>query len=236
MLKVSNLHVNYGGIKALRGIDISIEENKIVTLIGANGAGKSSTLRAIMGLVEKSEGKVEYNGEDLTNLHTKDIVKKGIVMVPEGRKVFDNLTVEENLILGAYTRTDVEGIKKDMNKIFDMFPRLKERHWQKAGTLSGGEQQMLAVGRALMVGPKVLMMDEPSLGLAPILVRDIFEIIKAIHNQGNTILLVEQNAKKALEVADYAYVLETGELVLEGEGSEVLRDDRVQKAYLGEAK
>ena len=236
MLKVSNLHVNYGGIKALRGIDISIEENKIVTLIGANGAGKSSTLRAIMGLVEKSEGKVEYNGEDLTNLHTKDIVKKGIVMVPEGRKVFDNLTVEENLILGAYTRTDAEGIKKDMDKIFDMFPRLKERHWQKAGTLSGGEQQMLAVGRALMVGPKVLMMDEPSLGLAPLLVRDIFEIIKTIHNQGNTILLVEQNAKKALEVADYAYVLETGELVLEGEGSQVLRDDRVQKAYLGEAK
>lgn len=236
MLKVSNLHVNYGGIKALRGIDISIEENKIVTLIGANGAGKSSTLRAIMGLVEKSEGKVEYNGEDLTNLPTKDIVKKGIVMVPEGRKVFDNLTVEENLILGAYTRTDAEGIKKDMDKIFDMFPRLKERHWQKAGTLSGGEQQMLAVGRALMVGPKVLMMDEPSLGLAPLLVRDIFEIIKTIHNQGNTILLVEQNAKKALEVADYAYVLETGELVLEGEGSQVLKDDRVQKAYLGEAK
>lgn len=236
MLKVSNLHVNYGGIKALRGIDINIEENKIVTLIGANGAGKSSTLRAIMGLVEKSEGKVEYNGEDLTNLHTKNIVKKGIVMVPEGRKVFDNLTVEENLILGAYTRTDVEGIKKDINNIFQMFPRLKERHWQKAGTLSGGEQQMLAVGRALMVRPKVLMMDEPSLGLAPILVRDIFEIIKTIHNQGNTILLVEQNAKKALEVADYAYVLETGELVLEGEGSQVLKDDRVQKAYLGEAK
>ena len=236
MLKVSNLHVNYGGIKALRGINISIEENQIVTLIGANGAGKSSTLRAIMGLVEKSEGKVEYNGEDLTNLHTKDIVKKGIVMVPEGRRVFDNLTVEENLILGAYTRTDVEGIKKDINNIFQMFPRLKERHWQKAGTLSGGEQQMLAVGRALMVRPKVLMMDEPSLGLAPILVRDIFEIIKTIHNQGNTILLVEQNAKKALEVADYAYVLETGELVLEGEGSQVLKDDRVQKAYLGEAK
>lgn len=222
MLKVSNLHVNYGGIKALRGINISIEENQIVTLIGANGAGKSSTLRAIMGLVEKSEGKVEYNGEDLTNLHTKDIVKKGIVMVPEGRRVFDNLTVEENLILGAYTRTDVEGIKKDINNIFQMFPRLKERHWQKAGTLSGGEQQMLAVGRALMVKPKVLMMDEPSLGLAPLLVRDIFEIIKTIHSQGNTILLVEQNAKKALEVADYAYVLETGELVLEGDRKSVV--------------
>jgi branched-chain amino acid transport system ATP-binding protein len=236
MLKVSNLHVSYGGIKALRGIDISIEENKIVTLIGANGAGKSSTLRAIMGLVEKAEGKVEYNGEDLTNLHTKDIVKKGIVLVPEGRKVFDNLTVEENLILGAYTRTDTEEIRKDVDKVYEMFPRLKERNWQKAGTLSGGEQQMLAVGRGLMVRPKILMMDEPSLGLAPLLVKDIFDIIKAIHAQGNTILLVEQNAKKALEIADYAYVLETGELVLEGIGSEVLKNDRVKEAYLGEAK
>lgn len=236
MLKVSNFHVSYGGIKALRGIDISIEENKIVTLIGANGAGKSSTLRAIMGLVEKAEGKVEYNGEDLTNLHTKDIVKKGIVLVPEGRKVFDNLTVEENLILGAYTRTDTEEIRKDVDKVYEMFPRLKERNWQKAGTLSGGEQQMLAVGRGLMVRPKILMMDEPSLGLAPLLVKDIFDIIKAIHAQGNTILLVEQNAKKALEIADYAYVLETGELVLEGIGSEVLKNDRVKEAYLGEAK
>lgn len=236
MLKVSNLHVNYGGIKALRGIDISIEENQIVTLIGANGAGKSSTLRAIMNLVRKAEGKVEYNGEDLTNLHTKDIVKKGIALVPEGRKVFSNLTVEENLILGAYTRTDTDGIKKDINKIFEMFPRLKERHWQKAGTLSGGEQQMLAVGRALMVKPKVLMMDEPSLGLAPLLVRDIFEIIKMLHREGNTILLVEQNAKKALEVANYAYVLETGNLVFEGAGRELLKDSRVQEAYLGEAK
>lgn len=236
MLKVSNLHVRYGGINALRGINISIEENRIVTLIGANGAGKSSTLRAIMGLVDKAEGKVEYNGEDLTNLHTKDIVKKGIVLVPEGRKVFANLTVEENLILGAYTRTDHNGIKEDMNKVYDMFPRLKERSWQKAGTLSGGEQQMLAVGRALMVRPKVLMMDEPSLGLAPLLVKDIFEIIKILHRQGNTILLVEQNAKKALEVADYAYVLETGELVLEGLGKDLLEDDKVKEAYLGEAR
>ncbi len=236
MLKVSDLHVNYGGIKALRGINISIKENQIVTLIGANGAGKSSTLRAIMGLVEKDKGKVEYNGEDFTNLDTKDIVKKGIVMVPEGRKVFDNLTVEENLILGAYTRTDTEGIRKDMDKVYEMFPRLKERHWQKAGTLSGGEQQMLAVGRALMVRPKILMMDEPSLGLAPLLVKDIFDIIKELHNEGNTILLVEQNAKKALEIADYGYVLETGELVLEGKGKELLKDDKVQEAYLGEAK
>ncbi|NLV77497.1 MAG: ABC transporter ATP-binding protein [Tissierellia bacterium] len=236
MLKVSNLHVNYGGIKALRGINIFIEENQIVTLIGANGAGKSSTLRAIMGLVEKSQGKVEYNGEDLTHMPTKDIVKKGIVMVPEGRRVFEDLTVEENLILGAYTRTDMAGIKEDMDRMFELFPRLKERHWQKAGTLSGGEQQMLAVARALMVRPRVLMMDEPSLGLAPILVKDIFEIIKTLNQQGNTILLVEQNAKKALEIADYAYVLETGELVLEGPGKEVLANDRVKEAYLGEAK
>ncbi|MCF6466190.1 ABC transporter ATP-binding protein [Clostridium sp. Cult2] len=236
MLEVSNLHVRYGGINALRGINISIEENQIVTLIGANGAGKSSTLRAIMGLVEKAEGKIEYNGEDLTNLPTKDIVKRGIVMVPEGRKVFANLTVEENLILGAYTRTDQNDIKKDMKKVYDMFPRLKERNWQKAGTLSGGEQQMLAVGRALMVRPKVLMMDEPSLGLAPLLVRDIFEIISMLHQQGNTILLVEQNAKKALEVADYAYVLETGELVLEGPGERLLEDEKVKEAYLGETR
>ena len=235
MLKVSNLHVRYGGINALRGINISIEENQIVTLIGANGAGKSSTLRAIMGLVEKAEGKVEYNGEDLTNLPTKDIVKKGIVLVPEGRRVFENLTVEENLILGAYTRTEQKAIKEDMDKVYDMFPRLKERNWQKAGTLSGGEQQMLAVGRALMVSPKVLMMDEPSLGLAPLLVRDIFEIIRTLHERGNTILLVEQNAKKALEVADYAYVLETGELVLEGPGSKLLEDEKVKEAYLGES-
>lgn len=236
MLKVSNLHVSYGGINALRGIDIIIEENQIVTLIGANGAGKSSTLRAIMGLVEKSQGSIEYNGEDLTNLPTKDIVKKGIVMVPEGRKVFANLTVEENLILGAYTRTDSNGVKEDMVKVYDMFPRLKERSWQKAGTLSGGEQQMLAVGRALMIRPKVLMMDEPSLGLAPLLVKDIFEIIKMLHSQGNTILLVEQNAKKALEVADYAYVLETGELVLEGAGEKLLKDEKVKEAYLGESR
>lgn len=233
MLTISNLHVNYGGIKALRGIDLHIEENQIVTLIGANGAGKSSTLRAIMGLVKTDEGKVEYAGEDLTNLPTKEIVKKGIVLVPEGRKVFANLTVEENLILGAYIRTDLDGIKGDIKKVYELFPRLKERSWQKAGTLSGGEQQMLAVGRGLMVRPKILMMDEPSLGLAPILVKDIFDIIKEIHSQGNTILLVEQNAKKALEIADYAYVLETGELVLEGEGQSLLKDDKVKEAYLG---
>lgn len=195
MLTVKNLHVSYGGIKALRGINIHIEENKIVTLIGANGAGKSSTLRAIMNLVKKEEGVVEYDGEDLTNLKTMDIVKKGIALSPEGRRVFANLTVEENLILGAYTRHDKPEIGKDINKVYNLFPRLKERSWQKAGTLSGGEQQMLAVGRAMMIRPKVLMLDEPSLGLAPLLVKDIFDIIKEIYSQGNTILLVEQNAK-----------------------------------------
>lgn len=233
MLTINNLHVSYGGIKALRGINLHIEENKIVTLIGANGAGKSSTLRAIMNLVNKEEGTVIYNDEDLTNLKTMDIVKKGIVLVPEGRRVFANLTVEENLILGAYTRTDKIEINKDMANIYNLFPRLKERSWQKSGTLSGGEQQMLAVGRAMMIRPKVLMMDEPSLGLAPLLVKDIFEIIDELHKQGNTILLVEQNAKKALEIADYGYVLETGSLVIEGKGKDLLNDEKVKEAYLG---
>lgn len=233
MLTINNLHVSYGGIKALRGINLHIEENKIVTLIGANGAGKSSTLRAIMNLVKKEEGSVIYNDEDLTNHKTMDIVKKGIVLVPEGRRVFVNLTVEENLILGAYTRTDKAEINKDMQNIYNLFPRLKERSWQKSGTLSGGEQQMLAVGRAMMIRPKVLMMDEPSLGLAPLLVKDIFEIIKELHRQGNTILLVEQNAKKALEIADYGYVLETGTMVIEGPGKDLLNNEKVKEAYLG---
>lgn len=232
MLEVIDLHVNYGGINALRGINLTIEENQIVTLIGANGAGKSSTLRAVMGLVKK-QGKVLYKGEDITTLPTKDIVRQGIAMVPEGRRVFADLTVEENLILGAYTRSDREAISRDIERVYDTFPRLKERSWQKAGTLSGGEQQMLAVGRALMSNPKILMMDEPSLGLAPRLVRDIFEIINVLRERGNTILLVEQNARKALERADYGYVLETGELVLEGPGQVLLEDEKVQEAYLG---
>lgn len=236
MLAIKNLHVSYGGIKALQGINLNIEENKIVTLIGANGAGKSSTLRAIMNLVKKEQGSVIYNDEDLTNLRTMDIVKKGIALSPEGRRVFANLTVEENLILGAYTVKDKSAISKEMINVYNLFPRLKERSWQKAGTLSGGEQQMLAVGRALMVKPKVLMLDEPSLGLAPLLVKDIFDIIKEIHRQGNTILLVEQNAKKSLEIADYAYVLETGTLVLEGEGQKLLNDEKVKEAYLGESR
>ena len=236
MLQVIDLHVNYGGITALRGINLTIEENQIVTLIGANGAGKSSTLRAIMGLVPKASGKVLYKDEDFTNVPTKDIVASGIAMVPEGRRVFADLTVEENLVLGAYTRTDKKAIAKDIKSVYETFPRLKERSWQKAGTLSGGEQQMLAVGRALMVNPKILMMDEPSLGLAPLLVKDIFEIIDLLRERGNTILLVEQNARKALEIADYAYVLETGQLVLEGPGKTLLEDQRVQEAYLGVAR
>lgn len=236
MLTINNLSVNYGGIKALQGINLKIEDNKIVTLIGANGAGKSSTLRAIMNLVKKESGTVEYNGEDLSNLRTMDIVKKGIALSPEGRRIFPNLTVEENLILGAYTIKDKGVIQKTMNEIYELFPRLKERSWQKAGTLSGGEQQMLAVGRAMMVHPKILMLDEPSLGLAPLLVKDIFDIIKEIHRKGNTILLIEQNAKKALEIADYGYVIETGSIVLEGEGKSLLDNAKVKEAYLGESR
>lgn len=236
MLTIKNLQVNYGGIKALRGINLNIEDNKIVTLIGANGAGKSSTLRAIMNLVKSEPGTIIHDGVDISNMKTMDIVKRGIALSPEGRRIFPNLTVEENLILGAYTIKDKNAIQKTMDSIYNLFPRLKERSWQKAGTLSGGEQQMLAVGRALMVKPKVLMLDEPSLGLAPLLVKDIFDIIKEIHAQGNTILLVEQNAKKALEIADYGYVIETGSLVLEGEGQSLLANEKVKEAYLGETR
>lgn len=236
MLSISSLNVHYGGIHALKGINLEVPQNKIVTLIGANGAGKSSTLKSIMGLAKASGGSISFNGEDITNKSTTHIVSKGIVMVPEGRRIFSNLTVEENLILGAYTRNDKEQIKKDMDWVYELFPRLKERLWQKGGTLSGGEQQMLAVARGLMSKPKLLMMDEPSLGLAPLIVKDIFNIIKEIHKNGVTILLIEQNAKAALEVADYGYVLETGAIVLKGEGKELLTNDEVQKAYLGEVK
>lgn len=236
MLKIENLNVHYGGIHALRGINIEIPEGKIVTLIGANGAGKSSTLRSIMGIVKKTSGSILYNNKPLDKYKTKQIVEKGIVLVPEGRRIFPNLTVKENIILGAYIRKDKDGINKDMEWIYELFPRLKERLWQKAGTLSGGEQQMLAVGRGLMSKPKLMMMDEPSLGLAPLLVKDIFNIIKEIHKQGVTILLIEQNAKASLEVADYGYVLETGAIVLEGAGKDLLNNDEVKKAYLGEAK
>ncbi|MGF7058193.1 ABC transporter ATP-binding protein [Brassicibacter mesophilus] len=234
MLKIENLHVNYGGIQALQGINIDVSENKIVTLVGANGAGKSTTLRSIVGLVKKTEGAVHYNNEDITNKPTKEIVESGITLVPEGRRVFPDLTVKENLLLGAYYRKDKVQITKDLDWVYEIFPRLNERVWQKAGTLSGGEQQMLAVGRALMSKPKLIMMDEPSLGLAPILVKDIFSIIKEIKNNNVSILLIEQNAKAALEIADYGYVLEIGKIVMQGEGKTLLQDENVKKAYLGE--
>jgi len=234
MLEIRNLKVNYGGIKALQGIDIDVPDNSIVALIGANGAGKSTTLKAIMSMVKKADGSVKYNGEELKDTKTMDVIKKRISLSPEGRRIFPNLTVYENLIIGSYTVKDKSLVEKNIERSYDLFPILKERSWQKAGTLSGGEQQMLAVARAMMVDPEILMLDEPSLGLAPLIVNDIFDIIKKIHSLGNSILLVEQNAKKALEVADYAYVLETGSIVLQGEGKELLNDDRVKGAYLGE--
>jgi branched-chain amino acid transport system ATP-binding protein len=234
MLTVTGLSAHYGGIHALQGIDLAVRPGSIVSLIGANGAGKSTTLRAIVGLVKASAGAVTWNGEPLTGLPTKDIVSRGVCLVPEGRRVFPNLTVEENLALGAYSRSDRAGIAADRRKVLERFPILGRRSAQKAGTLSGGEQQMLAVGRALMTRPKILMMDEPSLGLAPLGVKMIFEIVKAIHDEGVTVLLVEQNAKAALEIADHAYVLETGRITLQGPGRELLADDRVRRAYLGE--
>lgn len=235
MLKIDNLSVHYGGIHALQGINLEVEDGKIVTLIGANGAGKSTTLKAVVGLVKASSGSVSWNGEALTGKPVKDIVEKGVVLVPEGRRIFPNLTVDENLALGAYARNDKAEIAADREKVFGLFPRLKERMKQKGGTLSGGEQQMLAVGRALMTRPALLMMDEPSLGLAPLVVKMIFDIVRQINKAGTTVLLVEQNAKAALEVADYAYVLETGRITLQGPGKELLADDKVRSAYLGEA-
>ncbi len=236
MLIIKDLNVHYGGIHALKGSNIHVPEGKIVTLIGANGAGKSTTLRSIMRIVKPSGGDIVYNGESLLGKKTTAVVKSGIVLVPEGRRVFSNLTVKENLTLGAYLRNNKAEVDKDMKWVFNLFPRLKEREWQQAGTLSGGEQQMLAVGRGLMSNPKLMMMDEPSLGLAPLIVKDIFDIIKEIHKKGVTILLIEQNAKAALEIADYGYVLETGRIVLEGPGKDLLVNEDVKNAYLGEAK
>jgi branched-chain amino acid transport system ATP-binding protein len=236
MLEIKSLSVHYGGIHALQGIDLSVPEGKIVTLIGANGAGKSTTLRSIVGLVKPTSGKVLLRDAVISGKATQEIVQMGLVLVPEGRRIFSNLTVEENLMLGAYARSDREGVLKDLSHVYDLFPRLKERRTQKGGTLSGGEQQMLSVGRGLMSRPKLLMMDEPSLGLAPLIVKMIFEIIKQINTEGTTVLLVEQNAKAALEVADYGYVLETGRITLQGKGRDLLMDDRVRKAYLGEAQ
>ncbi len=235
MLKIENLSVFYGGIHALQGISLAVPAGKIVTLIGANGAGKSTTLNSIVGLVKSASGRVLYQDADLAGKPTREIVAGGVVLVPEGRRVFPNLTVQENLSLGAYARRVKDEIEADRDRVFGLFPRLKERRRQKAGTLSGGEQQMLAVGRALMSQPKVLMMDEPSLGLAPIVAAMIFDIIREINALGVTVLLVEQNAKAALEAADIGYVLETGRITLTGSGRELLADDRVRQAYLGEA-
>ena len=235
-LEIRDLHVSYGGIRALKGIDLTVEEGQIVTLIGANGAGKSTTLRAISGLQKPQSGSILYGGEELTSLPAKEIVRRGIIHVPEGRRVFPDMTVAENLKIGAFLRTDKAAIAQDMDYVYSLFPRLKERSWQLAGTLSGGEQQMLAVGRALMSRPKVLMMDEPSLGLAPLIVKDIFSIIRRVNQDGITVLLIEQNANAALRIADYGYVLETGTIALSGTGEELLRNESVREAYLGKKK
>jgi len=236
MLKIDNLKVSYGGIHALRGISMEVPDGKIVTLIGANGAGKSTTLRTITGLVKADSGSIQWNGSELIGKSIDHIIGEGIALSPEGRRVFADLTVLENLKIGAYLRKDKAGIEKDLNWVYELFPRLKERSWQLAGTLSGGEQQMLAVGRALMSRPKLMMMDEPSLGLAPLVVQDIFKIIQEINRQGVTILLIEQNANMALKIADLAYVLETGHITLSGTGAELLVNEKVKEAYLGKRK
>ncbi len=234
MLEVKNLSVSYGGIKALKSINITVPDNKIVTLIGANGAGKSTTLRAIAKLIRHDSGTIIYNDEDITGISARETVQKGITLIPEGRHVFPDMTVLENLKLGAFLRNDKRAIKEDIDYMFELFPVLKERSSQLAGTLSGGEQQMLAVSRALMARPKMLMMDEPSLGLAPMLVKDIFAIIERVNREdGLPILLIEQNANFALKVADYGYVLETGTIQLEGTGEQLLQNEKVKELYLG---
>ena len=231
ILAVKDLQVNYGGIEAVKSVSFDVPEGKIVTLIGANGAGKSTTLKAIAGLVKPRSGSIVFSGDELAGMDTTAIVSKGITLVPEGRRVFPDLTVLENIRIGAYLRND--DLSEDIAWVYDLFPRLKERSWQLAGTLSGGEQQMLAVARALMSRPKVIMMDEPSLGLAPLVVKGIFNIIKEINKQGVTVLLIEQNANMALKTADYAYVLETGRITMSGTGAELLANEEVKKAYLG---
>ncbi len=233
MLKVENLKVQYGMIEAIKGISFEVGDGEIVTLIGANGAGKTTTMHAISGLVKPSAGSITLDGKELTKTAPHKIVEMGLAQVPEGRRVFAQQTVEENLSLGAYTRKDKEGIEKDLEEVFALFPRLKERRTQTAGTLSGGEQQMLAMGRALMAKPSIVLMDEPSMGLSPLLVSEIFHIIEEINQKGTTVLLVEQNAKRALAIADRAYVLETGRITLSGTGEELANDERVRKAYLG---
>ena len=235
LLKVTDLVVSYGGIEALKGISFDVDQGKIVTLIGANGAGKSTTLRTISGLVSPKSGRIYYEGRDITDFDTQKIVETGIAMVPEGRRVFANLTMLENLRIGAYLRKDKEVIEEDIQYVYKLFPRLQERSWQLAGTLSGGEQQMLAVGRAVMTRPKVIMMDEPSLGLAPLVVKDIFRIIQTLKETGMTVLLIEQNANAALHACDYAYVMETGRITMSGTGEELLASEAIQEAYLGKS-
>ncbi len=234
ILEIKNLSVSYGGIEAIKNISFDVEAGSIVTLIGSNGAGKSSTLRSIAGIVKAKSGEVLFEGENILGLSPDQIVKRGVTLVPEGRRVFPNLTVAENLHVGAYLRKD--DIKPDLEYVYELFPRLKERSWQFAGTLSGGEQQMLAVGRAMMARPKLIMMDEPSLGLAPLIVQGIFDIIRTINKAGITVLLIEQNANMALKVADYAYVMQTGEITLSGTGAELLENEEVKEAYLGKQR
>lgn len=236
LLEVKDLAVHYGGIQALSGISFTVEEGEIVSLIGANGAGKSTTLRAIAGLAPLSGGDILYQGKSISGVPTQQIVGQGVVLVPEGRRVFPNLTGLENLKIGAYLRTDKEGIARDIEHVYELFPRLKERHWQLAGTLSGGEQQMLAVGRALMAKPKLIMMDEPSLGLAPLVSNDIFKIINRINEDGVTVLLIEQNANAALRISHRGYVMETGNINMTGTGADLLNDERIKQAYLGKSK
>ena len=234
LLKIENLSVSYGGIKAVKNIDIDVPKGRVVTLIGANGAGKSTTLRSIAGLVKINSGTIKFSNQDISKKNTDEIVAKGITLVPEGRRIFSSLTVLENLKLGGYMRKDT--LEDDIKWVYGLFPRLKERSWQMGGTLSGGEQQMLAVARALMSRPKLIMMDEPSLGLAPIVVKDIFNIIKEINKQGVTILLIEQNAYMALKAADFGYVMESGEIKISGTGRGLIDNDEVREAYLGRAR
>ncbi len=234
MLKIENLYVNYGGIEAVKGISLDVPDGNIITLVGANGAGKSTTLRSIVGLVKAKSGSITLDGEELLGMDTTDIVARGITLVPEGRRVFPDMTVLENLKIGAYLRKD--NLKDDIERVYTLFPRLKERSWQAAGTLSGGEQQMLAVGRALMSRPKIIMMDEPSLGLAPIIVQNIFNIIREINEQGTTVLLIEQNANMALKIANFGYVMETGRISLSGTGQDLLANEQVKELYLGKSQ
>lgn len=242
MLKIRDLYVRYGGIEAVQGVSLDIKRGSIVTLVGANGAGKSSIIRSIAGLNKSISGEISLTRKEgdepvsLIGLKPEEMVRRGISLSPEGRRILPHLTVVENLRLGAYSRTDKDGINEDIERVYALFPRLKERHWQKGGTLSGGEQQMLAVGRALMAKPKLIMMDEPSLGLAPIVVRGIFEIIREINRQGITVLLIEQNANMALKIADWAYVMQTGSILMQGPGEELAANEEVKAAYLGTAK